>query len=81
MTKKSEAEKAIRSLAFQWAKEINYIIKPGWYPSFTDFERWLNDKSYGHYLNFRSSAGPHYDAEKWLEDELKDWPTRSDDES
>ena len=71
MVTKAEAETAIRHLAAGWARETGYVVKPGHYPSFSDFRSWLEAKHYSHYLNFRSSADALYVAEGWFEDELR----------
>ena len=73
MVKKAEAEAAIRHLATKWASETNYVAKPGWYPSFSDFKDWLSANHFGHYLNFRSTFSASTVAEHWFEDELKRW--------
>jgi len=69
--KKADAEKAIRHLAWEWAQETGFVSKPGYYPSFSSFKSWLEANGYRHYLDFRSRCGAEYDAEHWLEDELK----------
>jgi hypothetical protein len=71
--KKAKAEKAIRYLCSEWAREKGVPI-PSPYPkqaSFSDFRSWLEGKGYSPYLNFRSVAGPHYDAEMWFDQEFK----------
>jgi len=68
---KAESEPKVRYLAGVWAKETGYIAKPGHYPSYSSFKSWMDAKGYGHYLQFRSRCGADYDAEHWLEEELK----------
>jgi hypothetical protein len=65
---KPEAEKAIRRLCTEWARELSSEDLE--HPSFDAFRTWLDAKGYGHYLTFRSVAGPLYDAEMWFDDEL-----------
>lgn len=67
--KKSECEVAIRRLCHEWAgvrsaSELEH-------PSFSDFKSWLRENRNGHYLEFRSVAGPDYDAEMWFDHEFK----------
>jgi hypothetical protein len=66
--KKSECEKAIRHLARQWCAVLTPEQRS--HPSWLTFKEWLAEKGYSGYLNFRSVAGPDYDAEKWFDDEL-----------
>ncbi len=68
--KKAECEQAIRYLCTEWAKERGIPHRPDFQPSFSEFTSWLNQKGYGHYLNFRSVAGPLYDAEMWFDQEF-----------
>lgn len=71
MATKAEAEAAIRHLATEWAREIGYISRPGFYPSFVEFRAWLAAGNYSHYLHFRSDTDPMFVAEGWFEDELR----------
>jgi hypothetical protein len=73
MHKKAEAEKAIRRLALEWMSETGFKQESGHYPSFLAFERWLLDKHYGHYLNFRSRVTSRFEAEGWFESEIRDY--------
>lgn len=66
--KKSEAEKAIRSLCSKWEQTLESADKE--HPSFYQFKDWLNANGYGGYLNFRSSISADYDAEIWFDQEL-----------
>lgn len=67
--KKPEAESAIRYLCHEWAKIQSEDEMP--HPSFSSFTNWLYGKNYGHYLEFRSTMGPLYDAEMWFDQELQ----------
>jgi len=58
---KGEAEKAIRALCHQWREGLTAAERK--HPSFDSFKSWLHAKGYSHYLKFRSTAGPEYDAE------------------
>jgi hypothetical protein len=69
--KKPEAEKAIRYLCHEWGKANNIRPDPNEHPSFSAFKRWLSEKGYSHYLNFRSRMGADYDAEMWFDQEFK----------
>lgn len=40
-------------------------------PIFSEFVSWLRGKGYGAYLDFQSTMGPMYDAERWFDDEFK----------
>lgn len=70
MPTKAESEKAIRSLATQWARTQPTRSDGNWHPSFIEFSNWLRSNGYGHYLEFRSVAGPFEDAERWFDEEL-----------
>ncbi len=68
--KKSEAEPAIRHLIGKWLSENSAEQshhESG--PRFSDFHTWLNLNGYGHYLNFRSTMGPLFDADLWFDEE------------
>lgn len=71
MMKKNECEKAIRHLCHVWAKEAGIPPNPVDQPSFSQFTSWLTANGHGQYLNFRSVAGPLYDAEMWFDEEFK----------
>lgn len=68
---KDEAEKAIRYLCHEWANEraVGRTVEAP--ASFPNFKAWLLSKGYGHYLNLRSVAGAHEDAERWFDQEFK----------
>lgn len=69
LMKKTEAESAIRSLCHDWvSQQTNAELV---HPSFSNFATWLEANQYGHYLKFRSLAGPEYDAEMWFDAEIK----------
>lgn len=68
MNKKSECEQAIRSLAQEWFKTLPESVRE--HPSWSAFKKWLEEKRYSHYLNFRSASGADYDAEAWFDDAL-----------
>lgn len=69
--KKSEAESAIRQLCHVWGDEVGIPRAPDSEPSFFAFKAWLDQKGYGHYLNFRSARSPHADAELWFDEEFQ----------
>ncbi|SMF83556.1 hypothetical protein SAMN06265365_15013 [Tistlia consotensis] len=71
MIKKDEAERVIRHLCHEWARESGIPREPVDQPSFFDFKSWLSMKGYSHYLNFRSVMGANYDAERWFDEEFK----------
>jgi len=71
MTRKADAEKAIRYLASQWARKNGITAGSADMPSFDDFRTWLGNEGYSHYLDFRSVMGPLEDAERWFDEELK----------
>lgn len=72
MVTKAEAERAIRHLATEWARETGYVRRPGRYPSFSDFRAWLDGKHYSLYLRFRSSGrSPEDVAQDWFEAQLR----------
>ncbi len=68
--KKDEAETAIRHLAHKWAEATGVQPGAGKLRSFGAFRSWLDDKGYGHYLDFRSVRGASADAETWFDQEL-----------
>ena len=70
MEKKPSCEKAIRFLCREWARVRGIPNRPAFQPSFIDFKSWLGENGYSHYLNFRSVAGPLYDAEMWFDQEF-----------
>ena len=65
--KKSESEKAIRSLATKWFREAG---RPEM-PDYDTFRHWVQNQGYGHYLIFGSTIGAYEDAEQWFDEELK----------
>lgn len=67
---KSEAEKTVRYLCSQWAKEAGVSPDPASSPSFGAFRMWLRDK-HPECLNFRSSTSVFDDVERWFDDEFK----------
>lgn len=72
MVTKAEAERAIRHMATEWARETGYKPQPGHYPSFSSFCQWLEERHYSGYLRFSSrSASPEILAEGWFEAELR----------
>lgn len=67
--RKDEAEKAIRYLIGEWRRDqpaSNLNAQ-----SFYSFRDWLNERGHGHYLTFKSRAGPLFDAELWFDQETK----------
>jgi hypothetical protein len=71
MLKKSECETAIRELCHKFAEDKGFTPRPDYDPGFITFVNWVNQKGYSQYLNFRSVAGPQYDAEMWFDEEMK----------
>jgi hypothetical protein len=69
--KKSEAESAIRHLCHVWGDEVGMPRAAESEPSFFAFKSWVDQKGYGHYLNFRSVRGASADAELWFDEEFK----------
>lgn len=69
--KKDEAERAIRHLCHIWGDEVGISRAPESEPSFFAFTAWLEQKGYGHYLNFRSVRGARADAELWFDEEFR----------
>ncbi|BDW83113.1 hypothetical protein MACH24_25510 [Erythrobacter sp. Dej080120_24] len=67
--KKSDAERAVRQMCGEWAKEIG-LARPD-YPSasFLQFWSWAQ-ANYSPYLNFQTTTGVRYDVEMWFEDEM-----------
>jgi hypothetical protein len=65
---KDEAEKKVRYFCHDWAKGLS--TEQLKHPSFTVFRSWLISHGYSDCLNFRSRAGPLYDAELWFDQEL-----------
>jgi hypothetical protein len=63
--KKAECEKAIRHLCHQWAKGLSDAELE--HPSFSAFKTWLSQNHYSLYLDFPSTAGSDYDAERWFD--------------
>lgn len=73
MMKRKEAEDGIRRFALDWSRETNYRPKPGWYPSFSDFKRWLEANHRSLYLSFRSQVDAETEAEGWFESEIANY--------
>ena len=71
MMKRAECEKAIRSLCHRWSKAVDLSAVELAHPSFSAFKAWLREKSYSHYLDFRSVQGAEADAEMWFTEEFK----------
>lgn len=70
--KKSDAERAIRSLCHQWARETGQPVHtPGFNPSFGAFTAWARTQGYGGYFDFRSAVSPMSDAEYWFDQEFR----------
>jgi len=67
---KSEAERAIRHLCHEWAKQRGIKIDPRVLPSFIDFLSWVQD-NYPSYLKFRTTTSVRYDVEAWFDQEFK----------
>lgn len=67
--KKTEAEKAIRSLCHTWFGTISE--KEQEHPSFGSFKEWLHDNGYAGYLAFRTTEGADGAAEWWFDQELR----------
>lgn len=68
MVTKPEAKKAIRSLATDWFREIEPTDRE--HPNFSAFKRWLRERGYEGYLDFRSTEGADEAAEAWFDQEL-----------
>jgi len=69
VTKKSDAETAVRQMCKEWAKEHGIASKDLATASFVEF--WQRAQSnYSSYLNFRTTTGVRYDVETWFEDEM-----------
>jgi hypothetical protein len=69
--KKTECEKAIRSLCHKWAAANGINIGAVEQPSFLEFKQWLSSNGYSYLLGFRSVSGPVFDAELWFDQEMK----------
>lgn len=74
--KQDEAEQAIRNLCHDWASEKGFDRSRygalDFFPSFSEFESWLHDNRYGHYLDFRPKVGSaRYVAQMWFDEEFK----------
>lgn len=69
--KKADAEKAIRSAFSEWLKAHpdRNIHKPGYYSSFIDFHKWLQE-IHPQYLKFRSTTPVPDLVEMWFDDEV-----------
>lgn len=70
MTKR-DSERAIRGLCHTWASEAAAMKDPDVHPQFCDFKRWLKERGYAHYLDFRWMGGADNAAERWFDQELK----------
>lgn len=68
---KSDAESSVRHLCHVWGDEVGISRAAESEPSFLTFKSWLDQKGYGHYLNFRSVRGASADAELWFDEEFK----------
>jgi len=68
---KAECERAIRGLVRKWANLKGILPGSAEMPCYSEFRSWVNGQGYSHYLDFRSVAGPSYDAEQWFDEELK----------
>ncbi|TRD12228.1 hypothetical protein FGU71_10385 [Erythrobacter insulae] len=66
---KAQAEKAIRQMCIEWAKEMGLDRKDYSTASFVEFWQWAQS-NYSSYFKFRTSTGVRYDVEKWFEDEM-----------
>ena len=66
--KKDDAERAVRSLAVDWRREVGAASKDDF--SVSAFKDWAQAKGYGHYLVFRTTTGVSDDIERWLADAL-----------
>ena len=67
---KADSEKAVRHLCHVWRAESGNERTPESQLSFSDFLTWLRS-SHSACLEFRSTAGPAYDAELWFDQEFK----------
>jgi hypothetical protein len=67
--KKAEAEKAVRQMCHEWAKQRG--LSRADYPSanFIDFWFWAQAK-YLIYLKFQTATGVKHDVEMWFGDEM-----------
>lgn len=68
--KKDDCESAIRSLCHRWRSESGQAVRPAEQLSFIAFKNWLAQKGYSHYLSFRTTTSPDYDAELWFDQEF-----------
>lgn len=67
--KKSDAKPAIRNLCHVWKAE-RFPVTTTNRLHFSDFVDWLRER-HPDLLQFRSVAGPLYDAEQWFDDEFR----------
>lgn len=65
--KKADAEKGIRYAASKWYRAAG---RPE-HPSFYAFKQWMREQGHDSYLEFRSTTGADYDAERWFDDEMR----------
>ncbi len=66
---KAEAEKAVRQMCREWAKERGIARADFATASFIDFWQWAQS-NYSSYLRFRTTTSVIYDVEMWFEDEM-----------
>lgn len=68
---KLDSERAICSLCHTLASETDAMKNLDLHPQFRDFKRWLEERGYAHYLDFRSVGDADNAAEHWFDQELK----------
>lgn len=68
--KQAEAEAAIRSLCYIYAREMGLKMTADEDPSFDHFYSWVG-ASYSAYLNFRATIGVREQVELWFDEEFK----------
>ena len=66
---KADAEKAVRQMCREWAKERGLGRADYSTASFNDFWQWAHS-NYSSYLRFSTTTGVRYDVEMWFEDEM-----------
>ncbi len=66
--KKIASEPIVRALARERFNALPEAEQK--HPSFVQFKDSLQQKGYGHYLDFRSRVGADCDAELWFDEEL-----------
>jgi hypothetical protein len=68
--KKAQCRESLSSLYSVWREARGLPLPDGsLHFSFSDFKTWLCENHYSRFLNFRSTAGSEYDAERWFDDE------------